>query len=197
MTAESRDEGPAERAVAAGVEITGSTAGVAAGLLLAGPTGALGAAAAGSVITAGLREVTRRVLSRREEARGAGRWRVPRRRGSARRAAGRRQRLRDDGFFVRSNGRADSDEVVEGVLLAAQRSYEERRVPYMVYLMANVCFEKQVDGHLANWAINTAQDLTWAQFVLLSAVGRDDMPLPAIKLGKNVSGWGAWAYTSN
>lgn len=58
--------------------------------------------------------------------------------------------------------------------------------------MANICFEKQVDGHLANWAINTAQELTWAQFVLLSAVGRDDMPLPAIELGKNVGGWGAW-----
>lgn len=191
MVAESRGEGPAERAVAAGVEITGSMAGAAAGLLLAGPPGVLGGAAAGPMITAGLREVTRRVLSRREEARTGGAFLAAAEALQERQEAG--QRFRDDGFFIRNKGRADADEVVEGVLLAAQRSYEERKVPYMGYLMSNVCFEEQIDGHLANWAIKTAQELTWAQFVFLSAVGRDDMqPLPEIELGKDVGGWGSW-----
>lgn len=83
--------------------------------------------AAGSMITAGLREVTRRVLSRREEARAGGAFLAAAEALEERQDAG--QQLRDDGFFVRSNGRADADEVVEGVLLAAQRSYEERKVP--------------------------------------------------------------------
>lgn len=61
---------------------------------------------------------------------------------------------------------------MEGVLLAAQRSYEERKVEFFGYLMANVCFENEVDAYLANWTIRTAQELTWAQLVMLAALGR-------------------------
>lgn len=141
-------------------------------------------------MAAGLKEVLRRSLSRREQARVGGAFHAAAEALRERQDAG--DRIRGDNFFRHDDGRSDADEMFEGVLLAAQRSYEERKVPYIGYLMANLCFEKQVDGYLANWAINTAHDLTWAQFVLLSAVGRADTPLPAVVIQDRPQSWVAW-----
>src|SRR4051794_11116728 len=53
----------------AGAEIAGTTAGAGAGLVLAGPEGALAGAGLGAFLSAGLKEFAGRMLSRREEAR--------------------------------------------------------------------------------------------------------------------------------
>jgi hypothetical protein len=53
----------------AGLEVAATAATTAGGLLIAGPLGAVGGAAAAPALTAGLREVISRVLSRRERAR--------------------------------------------------------------------------------------------------------------------------------
>ncbi len=172
--------------------MTGLSLGAAAGLLVAGPDGAIGGVAAGSVLASGLKEVAHRVLSRREQARVGGAFRSA--------ATGFTQRIdagdtvRDDGFFTsRPARRAKGKEIVEGILLAAQREHEERKVEFLGYLMANVCFESEVDDYLANWSIKTAQELTWGQFVLLSAFGRPDRStIPTVKIGNGTGRWRSW-----
>jgi len=186
------EDDAASRVLGAGADVTGSVAGAIAGLLLAGPPGAVGGAVAGPLLASVLREITHRILSHREDARVGGAFRAA--------AAGLQERLdqgdevRDDGFFAsRPDRRSDAEEIIEGVLLAAQRGHEERKVEFLGYMLANLCFESEVDANLANWTIKTAQELTWAQLVLLSAIGRSDRPtLPAVEIGTNADGWGSW-----
>ena len=82
------------------------------------------------------------------------------------------QDLRSDGFFEPELGRpAKAEEVVEGVLLAAQREHEELKLVHYGYLLANIAYSDFVDLHTANWCVRKAQELSWTQFVLLGIVG--------------------------
>jgi hypothetical protein len=186
------DERPAKRVLEAGAELTGSVTGAVAGMLLAGPLGAVGGAIAGPVLASGLKEVARRYLSHREEARIGGAFLAAATGVEERLAAG--EKVRTDGFFTSSDGgRSDGDEIIEGVLLAAQREHQERKVEYLGYLLANVSFESDIDPFLANWAIDDARELTWAQLVLLSAVGRTEgPPLPDVEIGTAATSWTSW-----
>lgn len=172
--------------------MTGSIAGAVAGMLLAGPPGAVGGAVAGPILASVLREMTHRILSHREDARVGGAFRAATARLQERLEAG--DEVRDDGFFASKPGRrSDAEEIIEGVLLAVQRGHEERKVEFLGYLLANLCFESEVDAYLANWTIRTAQELTWAQFVLLSALGRTERPtLPVVEIGTGAAGWRTW-----
>lgn len=64
--------------------------------------------------------------------------------------------------------------MIEGVLIAAQRQHEERKVEYFGYLLTNLAFSPQMDRYLASWAIKTAEELTWAQLVLMAVIGAED-----------------------
>ena len=186
------DEAAAKRVLEAGAELTGGVSGAVVGLLIGGPAGAVGGAIAGPALVSGLKEVARRYLSHREEARIGGAYLAAASGVQERLEAG--QEVRSDGFFTSDNGdRSDGEEIIEGVLLAAQREHQERKVQYLGYLLANVSFESTINAYLANWAIETARELTWAQLVLLSAVGRKDGPrLPDIEIGVGASSWNSW-----
>jgi hypothetical protein len=92
---------------------------------------------------------------------------------------------RTDGFFTdNASHRSPAAEVAEGVLVAAQRQHEERKVEFYGYLLANIAFQEEVDRQLANWLIRTADSLTWAQLCLLSAIAqKDQVQLPAVAIG--------------
>lgn len=186
------DDGGFRRIVEAGAEIAGATSGVVTGLALAGPAGAFAGAAAGPAVALVMKDVIRRVLSRREEKRVGGVFLAASSAYEELIANG--ATLRRDGFFEAQAGdRSSAEEVFEGVLLAAKAEHQERKIPYLGHLMANIAFDETLDPSLANWAILTAEDLTWTQFLLLSAIGREgQFVLPEGDYGKHAQTWNAW-----
>lgn len=181
-----------KRILEAGADIVGGTSGVAAGLVLAGPPGAFAGAAAGPAVASVMKDVIHRVLSRREEKRVGGVFLAASAAYQELLAEG--ETLRSDGFFDSGAGnRSSAEEVFEGVLLAAKVEHQERKIPHMGYLMANIAFEASLDAGLANWAIASAEDLTWTQFVLLSTVGRKkQFLLPDAEIRGQLGTWNAW-----
>jgi hypothetical protein len=182
--------------VTLGSDVSGATAGAAAGLLIGGPTGAVAGAAIGPAAAEGLRwaidEVGARLLGRR------GRDRAM----SAAVYAGQRlAELRDQGADLRSDNFFDregeelscSDEIAEGVLLAAQSSFEERKVRHIGYLYANTAIDDGIDRYLAGMALRRAKDLTWRQYLLLAMVGaRGEIEPPQGEFSDDPGAWAVW-----
>ncbi|WP_374947649.1 hypothetical protein, partial [Agreia sp.] len=91
-------------------------------------------------------------------------------------------------------GRSNLDEVVGGVMIAARDTAEERKLPYMGALVANIALLASIDLSTANLVIGMAERLSWPQYVLLSIVSQKDThPLPGSSLYGGVSGWSAWS----
>ena len=157
---------------------------VAGGLgLLTGPAGAVVGAfaqpALSRTIQWGIGEFRRRVLAPREDARVASVVVLASRKCQANLSAGRT--LRQDGFFdPAANDRAAAEEVLEGVLLAAQREHEEKKLPFIGNLLANLAFDPTVDRAGANWLVSQAERLTYRQLCLLGSVGYLDGEYPPL-----------------
>lgn len=188
----SSDDAHANPYVDVGTDITGSAAGAAIGLIAAGPIGAIAGSVMGPAIKAAANEMASRVLSGRE------RSRVGTALHAIQVATDENLRnghsIREDGFFDRQpDGRNSADEIMEGVLLAARREHEERKVPYMGYLMANIAFTSEIDDVLANHVLQLAEELSWTQCIVLSLFGRkEEFTIPAVNLHvPGSSGWSA------
>lgn len=163
--------------IQAGADIAGGLTGAAVGLLVAGPVGAIAGGAAGPSISHTLqkigREISARVLGRREEKRVGAALLFAARKIDQNRAAG--QQLRTDDFFVEQpDGRSPADEVVEGVLIAVQREHEERKLPFYGNLLANLAFQAGYDRAQSNMLIALAQRLSYQQLCLLALVVHKD-----------------------
>lgn len=187
-----KQDDPEDAAVtfwSSGSELTGAVAGTALGAVLGGPVGAVLGAGAGSIMGSTLKELAHRKLSRREKVRIGAAFQYASVAFKERIDAG--YKVRADGFLSGDpKGRTVKDEVVEGVLIAAQRQHEERKVEYLGYLLANIAFEEQVDRHLANWVIRTANELSWTQLIILAIIGSsDESERPEIEIGKSVPTW--------
>lgn len=191
---------PGRELVATGADIAGSAAATAVGLLFAGPVGAIAGAALGPMVTEGIRRVTEevaeRVLGPRERARAGAAIAFAVQRLEQLAANG--AKIRGDGFFDDlPSGRNAARETVEGVLLAARRSFEERKVRHLGYMIANIAVHPEVDPALAAHLLQRAEGLTWRQYVMLAAVGRaQELPLPPGTIdfqAKDWEGWGAKA----
>ena len=48
------------------------------------------------------------------------------------------------------NDRSFADEIIEGVLLAAQREYQEKKLPLYGNLLTNIAFRSDIDRVTAN-----------------------------------------------
>lgn len=185
------------RLVETGQEIAGSVGGAAIGMLVGGAGGALAGAAAGPALAATLHwavdEVGRRLLGRREAARAGAVAIYATHRLADLLSDG--ATIRDDGFFEDDpSGRNSGREIAEGVLLAARDSFEERKIPHLGYLLANLAVHDELDAPAGAMALQTAQGLTWRQYVMLAAVGRgEENPLPSGELYDNPGNWNAWA----
>jgi hypothetical protein len=78
---------------------------------------------------------------------------------------------RADGFSEPRDGhRPDSDEVLEGVLMYAAASYEERKVVLLGHLYDGVAFDASVTTEQAHYLLKLADRLTYRQLVALSAL---------------------------
>ncbi len=162
------------RLITAGTELLGGSAAGAAsaamGFLVAGPAGAAVGGTAAAAISMAWRqlgsEIAARLLSPREEARVGFVL--------AHAAAEIQERikigetLRDDGFFdPQKVGRSDAEEVAESVLLTSQREPEEKKLPYMAHLLANLAFDSTIGVHMAHQVTNAAEQLTYRQLCIL------------------------------
>ena len=140
------------------------------GLLVAGPLGAAIGGATGAALTMALKklgsEVAQRILSPREQARigfvlGQAVIEIRQRidRGDA---------LRADGFFDAQQGsRSNAEEVAESVLLKSQREAEEKKLPYMAHLLANIAFDPAISAEMAHQITKIAEQLTYRQLCIL------------------------------
>ncbi|MBZ5623209.1 MAG: hypothetical protein LAQ69_31485 [Acidobacteriia bacterium] len=156
--------------LSAGAEIAGGAAGAAAGLMVAGPVGALIGGVGGPVLTNVLKklgaEVHRRLLGPREQQRVGAVVAFAVERIKQRLDSG--EEVRSDGFFhPGSEGRPAAEEVYEGVILAVQREHEEKKLPFMGNLMANLAFQKDIDRPYANYLVRLADNLSYRQLCLL------------------------------
>ena len=78
------------------------------------------------------------------------------------------ERFRDDGFFdTDDTGRSDAEEVWESVLLKAQRDAEEKKLPYMAHLFANLAFHSDISAPMAHQMAKAAEAMTYRQFCIL------------------------------
>ena len=76
--------------------------------------------------------------------------------------------LRDDDFFDKKQAdRSDAEEVAESVLLKVQREPQEKKIPYMGYLLSSIAFDPEITLPYANQLIKVAEQLTYRQLCIL------------------------------
>jgi hypothetical protein len=166
-----------EDLLGAGSEIAGGIAGSALTLFMPGMEGTLASGLVTPIVTRTLQkiggEITQRVLSPREEARIGATFAFAYETIQQNLASGRP--LREDGFFESAeHERAAAEEVVEGVLLAAQRAYEEKKLRYYGRLIGNLAFRPDVDRGQANLLIRLADRLSYRQYCLIALLAQRD-----------------------
>jgi hypothetical protein len=105
--------------------------------------------------------------------------------------------LRDDDFFEEQlDERSAADEIAEGVLLAAQRTHQEKKLRYLGNLLGNIPFHAEIDRSFANALINQAERMTYHQYGILSIAVRAERllaPQTLDRLRANVDIYGARA----
>lgn len=179
------DVGRLRDAISVGAEIVGGAAGGALGFLFAGPVGAAGAGAAGVVISRSLmavgEEVCDRILSPRERARVGAAVAVSAARTQERLQAG--DQVRADGYLSDGTSRPPVDEITEGLLLAAQRAYDEKKVPFIGRLSANLNFRPDLSLESASVLVRLAEQLSYQHLCLLKLCSENASGIP-LKGGK-------------
>lgn len=166
-----------EKVIDTVAELGGSAAsavvGAAIGTAVAGPLGTVSGAIAGTVLEKGLlwvgNEIKGRMLSPKEELRVGAVYTYANQKIDRNILAG--KTIRTDSFFeVAEEERPANEEILEGVLLAAQKEYEEKKLVYLGNLYANLPFNETVDPRMANMLIKIASELTYRQYVILYVV---------------------------
>lgn len=166
-----------------GSELLGGAAGGTAAILLgAGPTEAVMLSIGGVGLAHTLRWVSSEIVAR---------WLAPReekRIGAAfifaiekiQRNIESGQQIRQDGFFQEQpDERTGGEEILEGVLLTAQREHEEKKLKYIGNIFANVAFMPEVSAAQANWLLQRARELTYRQLCILALTQRKDHKNPS------------------
>ena len=155
-------------------EIGADALGELVGAAVGGPVGAVGGAILGNAVSHALisvkEELLGRLLSSKERQRivtvadmtksvierNLGQGKIP----------------RDDGFFEGSvNERSSAEEIFEGTLITAQREYEERKLPLLANLNANIAFDESIAPGIANRLIKLAAELTYQEILVLRILG--------------------------
>lgn len=171
-----------EHTVDAVVEYGGSAAssvmGAIVGSTVAGPVGVIGGALAGTLIENIAKkigkEIKERVLSEAEERKintvfGAACNSISDKLNSG-------HELRNDDFFDEVDmDRSTAEEIFEGILFAAQRESEEKKIKYFAKLYANIAFDSAISRPIANQLIKIAEQLTYRQIVILHVIGTHQM----------------------
>lgn len=161
----------------AGSDLVGQNTGAVIGAILAGPGGAAVGATAGWAMTriAGVViDMAQRDLSRRETARVGAVAVLAATRIQASLDKGRQ--ARNDGFFQDSpTGRPPADEILEGTLLKAKAEHEERKLPFLANLLANIAFDDTLTAEAANHLLMMYERLTYRKLCILALLHLRDI----------------------
>jgi hypothetical protein len=177
MSEEVREEEQTVELIRTGSDVAGAAVGATIGLVIGGPPGVIAGSASGPAIARVFRyvgaEFKNRVLGRREEVRV----------GAVLAFAGKKIRdnleagkqVRQDGFFTEQpDDRSDAEEIFEGVLLAAQREHQEKKLRFYGNLVANIAFDPSISRERANLLLKIGEGLTYRQMCLLAVFGIQD-----------------------
>ena len=176
-----KSEGRIERLIERGTEMLGSGASAvtsgALALLVGGPEGLAIGGALGKGVEIALnkvgQEISTRQLAPREETRVGAAFAFSAAEINRRLEEG--DALRNDGFFDENQaGRSDAEEVAESVLLKVQREPEEKKIPYMGYLLSGVPFHPPISAQLTHQLAKIAEILTYRQFCILKLAAVKD-----------------------
>jgi hypothetical protein len=173
-TTEQGDGAGVRAFVASGGRVVGGIAGAAVGLI-GGPPGALAGGAVGVALgdllaKAGV-EFYNRVLAPRQGVRAAGALAVATVEIDRRLQAG--EVPRQD-FTETSDEDSDAAEILEGTLLTAANSYEQRKVPYIGKFYANLAFDGDVTPSYANLLLKLLDRLTYGQLRVMATLGKQE-----------------------
>lgn len=160
-----------ERTVSVGSRMLGGVAGYVVSWATAMPVmGALAGPFVSSRLERLARDMLKRQLSPRQEERFSLAVVLAVRRIAERREAG--EELRSDGFFSGGVGdqRAPADEVTEHALGAAMDAFEERKIPYIANMLANMGFALDVDIAEAHLLLAIARSASYLQFAIMKAI---------------------------
>ena len=76
--------------------------------------------------------------------------------------------LRNDGFFDKKpTGRSDAEEVAEAIMLKCQREPQEKKIPYVGYLLAGIALDSNISTDMGHQLIKAAEQLTYRQLCIL------------------------------
>jgi hypothetical protein len=83
--------------------------------------------------------------------------------------------LRKDEFFDDIiDERSPAKEIIEAAIFTASQSFEEKKIPYVSKLTANICFDINIDLPTAHMLIGLANRLSFRGFVLLNIANKID-----------------------
>jgi hypothetical protein len=83
--------------------------------------------------------------------------------------------LRQDCFFSNKiNERSAAEEIFEGVLIAAQREHEEKKVKFEGNFFANIVYYPSVDKTKANFLLRLARELSYTQLCIVALLVQKD-----------------------
>lgn len=157
--------------IESGGQVVGQVAGAALSLAAGPLVGAATGTALSEVLARVGRELHDRFLAPRQGARAAGALDVAWVRIDERLQAG--EELRQDGFFdAGDDGRVDAEELLEGTLVTAANAWEERKVPFIGNLYANLAFDERVTPGHAGFLLRLADRLTYGQLCILAFFAR-------------------------
>lgn len=159
-----------EKLTDAAGEAVGAAVATGIGMAVAGPAGAIIGATIGSVLGDVSSDILTRVLSKKEKERIVRVNDVTKKKIEENIKSG--KSLRNDDFFSNSiDDRSTGEEIYEGVLIASQREYEERKILLFGRLYANIAFDSNITRPIANALIKEASELTYRQLMIIKDVG--------------------------
>lgn len=156
--------------ITAGSELAGGAIGGAMGFFAAGPVGAAVLGAGGVAVAKAFShvggEISDRLLGPREKIRVGATLALAAEEINERIKKG--ERIRSDGFFDENDlGRSNAAELAESVLLKSQREPEEKKVPLLAHLLANMSFSPEISVALGEQMIKATDSLTYRQLCIL------------------------------
>lgn len=159
-----------------GSNITGSVTAATIGFLIGGPPGAVAGAVVGPGITSAIKkigeEISNRVLGVREKERIGPTLIYAVEKIKENQNKG--KEIREDNFFKGDKGRSTAEEITEGILLNAQKEYQEKKLKFHGNLLANIAFTKEISREEANYMIRLSEKLTYGQLCVIALFARSE-----------------------
>ena len=158
-----------------GGAITSAAVGAGIGAVVAGPVGAIGGALAGKAIEKVFEvignEIKERHLSKTENKKIGDVYLAAQLKIQNKLDNG--VPLRKDSFYEKTDtDRSSAEEILEGTIFAAQRENEEKKLPYLANLYANINFDETISRPMANQLIKIASDITYRQIIIIAVIGK-------------------------